>query len=88
MLGLLLFLEPRDLAREWHRPLDELPPELLGGPHPALRSLLAVDVAAAVSVLGAAVEGWDAVETDLREAAGRPAAEELESVLVATQVGK
>jgi hypothetical protein len=30
-------------------------------------------------------QGWDAVETDLRTAAGKPA-EELERVLVATQV--
>ncbi|GIL71113.1 hypothetical protein Vretifemale_1731, partial [Volvox reticuliferus] len=85
LLGLLLFLTPRDLAREWRRPLEQLPPALLAGPHPALQVLLSVDVAAAVSVLGSAVAGWDAVETELREAAGRPAVE-LDSVLVATQV--
>ncbi|GLI64518.1 hypothetical protein VaNZ11_007787 [Volvox africanus] len=85
LLGLLLFLEPKDLAREWRRPLGQLPPALLAGPHPALQVLLSIDVAAAVSVLGSAVAGWDAVETDLREAAGRAAAE-LDSVLVATQV--
>jgi hypothetical protein len=48
--------------------------------------LLAVDVAATIQVLAQATEGWDAVETDLRAAAGKPA-EELESVMVATQVG-
>ncbi len=47
--------------------------------------LLRVDAAAAVAVLGEAVSGWDAVETDLRAAAGKPA-EELDSVLVASQV--
>lgn len=40
----------------------------------------------AVSVLGEAVDGWDAVETELRAAAGKPHLEEMESVLVATQV--
>lgn len=40
----------------------------------------------AVSVLGEAVDGWDAVETELRAAAGKPVVEEMESVLVATQV--
>jgi hypothetical protein len=58
----------------------------LQDPHPALRLLLAVDVAATIQVLAQATEGWDAVETDLRAAAGKPA-EELESVMVATQVG-
>lgn len=49
--------------------------------------LLSVDVAAAVCVLGGAVAGWDAVETDLREAAtGRRVEEQLDGVLVATQV--
>lgn len=40
----------------------------------------------AVCVLGEAVDGWDAVETELRAAAGKPT-QELQSVLVATQVG-
>jgi hypothetical protein len=39
----------------------------------------------AVSVLGEAVNGWDAVETELRAAAGHPALE-LDRVRVATQV--
>jgi hypothetical protein len=39
-----------------------------------------------MQVLQEATAGWDAVETDLRAAAGKPATE-LESVLVATQVG-
>ena len=38
-------------------------------------------------VLTAATDGWDAVASDLRAAAGKPA-EELESVMVATQVGE
>lgn len=54
-------------------------------PHPALQLLLSVDVPAVVAVLSEMTGGWDAVETDLRAAAGKPAAE-LESVLVATQV--
>ncbi len=48
-------------------------------------SLLALPLPA-VSVLGEAVDGWDAVETELRAAAGKPI-QELNSVLVATQVG-
>ncbi len=44
-----------------------------------------MDAAAAICVLNEAVAGWDAVETDLRAAAGKPT-EELESVLVASQV--
>ena len=47
--------------------------------------LLRADAAATVAVLGEALSGWDAVETDLRAAAGRPA-QELDSVLVASQV--
>lgn len=39
-----------------------------------------------LQVLDEALDGWDAVETDLRAAAGQPAPEELESVLVATQL--
>jgi hypothetical protein len=58
----------------------------LSDPHPALQLLLSVDVPAVVAVLAEATAGWDAVETDLRAAAGKPASE-LESVLVATQVG-
>lgn len=58
----------------------------LSDPHPALQLLLRVDVPAVVAVLSEATSGWDAVETDLRAAAGKPASE-LESVLVATQVG-
>lgn len=54
-------------------------------PHPALQLLLAVDVPATITVLAEATAGWDAVETDLRTAAGKPTTE-LESVLVATQV--
>eukprot|EP00879_Flechtneria_rotunda_P025668 GHRR01027302.1.p1 GENE.GHRR01027302.1~~GHRR01027302.1.p1 ORF type:complete len:146 (+),score=63.48 GHRR01027302.1:865-1302(+) len=54
-------------------------------PHPALQLLLSVDVSAVMAVLSEATFGWDAVETDLRAAAGKPA-EQLESVLVATQV--
>lgn len=54
-------------------------------PHPALQLLLAVDVPATITVLAEATAGWDAVETDLRAAAGKPTSE-LESVLVATQV--
>ncbi|WIA09423.1 hypothetical protein OEZ85_008828 [Tetradesmus obliquus] len=57
----------------------------LSDPHPALQLLLSVDVPAVVAVLAEATAGWDAVETDLRAAAGKPASE-LESVLVATQV--
>lgn len=57
----------------------------LADPHPALQLLLRVEVAATLTVLAEATDGWDAVETDLRAAAGKPA-EELESVLVATQV--
>lgn len=53
-------------------------------PHPALQLLLAVDVPATITVLAEATAGWDAVETDLRAAAGKPTTE-LESVLVATQ---
>lgn len=56
-------------------------------PHPALQLLLAVDVPATITVLAEATAGWDAVETDLRAAAGKPTTA-LESVLVATQVGK
>ena len=76
-------------ARPWD-PLTPLPlpqtafPTVCATPI-SLQLLLSIDVAAAVCVLGGAVAGWDAVETDLREAAGRPAAE-LDSVLVATQV--
>jgi hypothetical protein len=44
-----------------------------------------VDVPATITVLAEATAGWDAVETDLRAAAGKPTTE-LESVLVATQV--
>jgi hypothetical protein len=58
----------------------------LSDPHPALQLLLSVDVPAVVAVLAEATAGWDAVETDLRAAAGKPASA-LESVLVATQVG-
>jgi hypothetical protein len=54
-------------------------------PHPALQLLLAVDVPATITVLAEATSGWDAVETDLRAAAGKPTTE-LDSVLVATQV--
>lgn len=57
----------------------------LRDPHPALRLLLSVDAPAAVALLSEVTGGWDAVETDLRAAAGKPA-EELERVLVATQV--
>lgn len=54
-------------------------------PHPGLQLLLAVDVPATITVLAEATAGWDAVDTDLRAAAGKPTAEQ-ESVLVATQV--
>lgn len=54
-------------------------------PHPALQLLLSAGVAPTVTVLEEATRGWDAVETDLRAAAGKPA-QELASVLVATQV--
>lgn len=57
----------------------------LSDPHPSLQLLLCIDVSAAVAVLSEMTCGWDAVETDLRAAAGKPTAE-LESVLVATQV--
>jgi len=52
---------------------------------PSQKVLLRADAAATVAVLGEALSEWDAVETDLRAAAGRPA-EELDSVLVASQV--
>ena len=58
---------------------------LLASAHQCPKVLLRVDAAAAVQVLGEAVSGWDAVETDLRAAAGKPA-QELDSVLVASQV--
>ena len=54
-------------------------------PTPSQKVLLRADAAATVAVLGEALSEWDAVETDLRAAAGRPA-EELDSVLVASQV--
>lgn len=54
-------------------------------PHPGLQLLLAVDVPATITVLAEATAGWDAVDTDLRAAAGKPSAEQV-SVLVATQV--
>ena len=121
MLGSLLFLEARDLEREWGLAAGELRNRTgITGPFPALQVggccyvatrtaacppgptlpllhthasyactsfqvLLREDAAATVSVIGEALSGWDAVETDLRAAAGRPA-EELDSVLVASQV--
>jgi hypothetical protein len=51
-----------------------------------LAVLSALPLCFPVSVLGEAVHGWDAVETELRAAAGHPALE-LERVRVATQVG-
>ena len=51
-----------------------------------MQVLLGVDIAASMAVLAEATEGWDAVETELREAAGKPVAE-LDCVMVATQVG-
>jgi hypothetical protein len=58
---------------------------VMSDPHPALQLLLAVDVSAVIAVLSEVTAGWDAVETDLRVAAGK-STHELESVLVATQV--
>jgi hypothetical protein len=40
LLGTLLFSEAADLAREWRRPLSQLPVWLREGPHPALQVCL------------------------------------------------
>ncbi|GAX83579.1 hypothetical protein CEUSTIGMA_g11004.t1 [Chlamydomonas eustigma] len=85
LLGSLLFMEASDLAREWGMGMDQIRDMGLDLPHPALQILLRHDPTAAVFVLGEAVSEWDAVETDLRSAAGKPA-EELDSVRVASQV--
>lgn len=37
LLGLLLYLDTDDLAREWRRRPQQLPPGLREGPHPALQ---------------------------------------------------
>ncbi len=37
LLGLLLFAEPGDLAREWRVPREQLPAWVAAGPHPALQ---------------------------------------------------
>ena len=44
------------------------------GPHPALRVLAALDAGAAFAVVGEALAGWDALASELREAAGLPPA--------------
>lgn len=44
------------------------------GPHPALRRLVAVDAAAALAVLQGGLVGWDALDSDLLEAAASVAA--------------
>lgn len=76
---------PQDLAREWGVDAGQATRQL-PSPHPALQLLLEADAAATVYVLGAAVEGWDAVETELLAAAGKDVPEALERVSVATQV--
>ena len=65
-------------------PMSARPPDA-PSPLPSPQILLRADAAATVAVLGEALSGWDAVETDLRAAAGRPT-QELDSVLVASQV--
>ena len=42
------------------------------GPHPVLRRLVRLDAVAVLGILRESLTGWDALDTDLYEAAGRP----------------
>ena len=79
LLGLLLFASPGALVRltaafgsHDGRGEPERLAAALPGPHPALRVLAALDAGAAFAVLGEALAGWDALASELREAAGLP----------------
>ncbi|KAK9840784.1 hypothetical protein WJX81_004448 [Elliptochloris bilobata] len=81
LLGLLLYATPAALLRltaafgggdapdERDRVAAAMP-----GPHPALRVLAALDAGATFAVVAEALAGWDALASELREAAGLPPA--------------
>lgn len=55
------------------------------GPHPALRRAVAVDGGAILAILAEALEGWDALASDLAAAAALPAAPAAAAHCSATQ---
>ena len=48
----------------------------LAGPHPVLRQLLHTDAAVTLGILDESLAGWDALDADLRAAAGLPTVED------------
>eukprot|EP00884_Botryococcus_braunii_P022622 jgi/Botrbrau1/9043/Bobra.0376s0020.2 len=55
---------------------DTISKWLPAGAHPVLRILTSIDAGAALAVVEEAVQGWDALDCELREAAGLPPLQE------------